>query len=54
VVRTAKPKAVFKYEADPDPLREYLHLVSCVQEATVQQERFRPKATDQEALKSKM
>ena len=54
MVCTAKPRAAFAYEPDPDPLRESLYLVSRVQEATVQQERFVRKATDQQALKNKM
>lgn len=51
---TSKPTVVLAYEADPDPLRESLYFVSRVQEATVQQERFVRKATDQQALKNKM
>jgi hypothetical protein len=35
------------YTPDSDPLRESLYLMSRVQEATVQQERFVNKATDQ-------
>ena len=42
------------YIPDSDPLRESLYLMSRVQEATVQQERFVNKATDQNLLKSKM
>ncbi|KAL7450401.1 hypothetical protein ACHAWC_002319 [Mediolabrus comicus] len=42
------------YTPDSDPLRESLYLMSRVQEATVQQERFVNKATDQNLLKSKM
>ena len=42
------------YEADSDPLRESLYLMSRVQEATVQQERFVNRAEAQDALKSKM
>ena len=42
------------YTPDPDPLRESLYLMSRVQEATVQQERFVNRATSQDALKSKM
>ena len=48
------PKSCFGYEPDSDPLRESLYLMSRVQEATVQQERFVRKATDQQALKNKM
>jgi len=42
------------YTPDPDPLRESLYLMSRVQEATVQQERFVNKATEQDVLKNKM
>ncbi|KAL9188091.1 hypothetical protein ACHAXT_006469 [Thalassiosira profunda] len=42
------------YTPDSDPLRESLYLMSRVQEATVQQERFVNRATQQDALKSKM
>lgn len=42
------------YTPDPDKLRESLYLMSRVQEATVQQERFVNRATKQEDLKSKM
>jgi hypothetical protein len=42
------------YTPDSDPLRESLYLMSRVQEATVQQERFVNRATSQDALKSKM
>ena len=42
------------YTPDPDKLRESLYLISRVQEATVQQERFVNKATMQQDLKSKM
>ena len=49
-----KPQAAFAYEPDPDALRESLYLISRVQEATVQQERFVMKASDQQALKNKM
>merc|ERR1719253_577557 len=42
------------YVPDPDPLREALYLVSRVQEATVQQERFVRNASRQEVLKGKM
>lgn len=48
----AQPAAA--YTPDSDPLRESLYLMSRVQEATVQQERFVNKATDQNLLKSKM
>jgi hypothetical protein len=47
------PKAL-AYTPDSDPLRESLYLMSRVQEATVQQERFVNRATSQEALKIKM
>merc|ERR1719253_1286964 len=40
------------YVPDPDPLREALYLVSRVQEATVQQERFVRNASRQEVLKN--
>ncbi|KAL3798249.1 hypothetical protein HJC23_000163 [Cyclotella cryptica] len=42
------------YTPDSDPLRESLYLMSRVQEATVQQERFVNRATSQDALKNKM
>ncbi len=42
------------YTPDSDKLRESLYLISRVQEATVQQERFVTKATRQEDLKAKM
>ena len=42
------------YTPDSDPLRESLYLMSRVQEATVQQERFVNRATQQDALKNKM
>jgi hypothetical protein len=48
------PPPAFAYEPDPDPLRESLYLLSRIQEATVQQERFVRKATNQQDLKSKM
>jgi len=50
----ATPTASYGYEPDVDPLRESLYLISRVQEATVQQERFVRKATDQKALQNKM
>ena len=42
------------YTPDTDPLRESLYLMSRVQEATAQQERFVNNAQTQDALKSKM
>lgn len=42
------------YTPDSDKLRESLYLISRVQEATVQQERFVSKASQQEDLKAKM
>lgn len=42
------------YEPDSDPLRESLYLISRVQEATVQQERFVRKSYNQQDLKNKM
>lgn len=42
------------YEPDPDPLCESLYLISRVQEATVQQERFVRKATSAQELQNKM
>ena len=42
------------YTPDSDKLRECLYLISRVQEATVQQERFVMKATLQQDLKAKM
>jgi hypothetical protein len=47
-------QSALAYTPDPDPLRESLYLMSRVQEATVQQERFVNRATSQDALKSKM
>jgi hypothetical protein len=44
----------FAYTPDPDKLRESLYLISRVQEATVQQERFVLKSTMQEDLKNKL
>lgn len=51
---TTNPNVSNGYEPDPDPLRESLYLISRVQEATVQQERFVRKANDQKALQNKM
>jgi hypothetical protein len=51
---TVCPKISHGYEPDPDPLRESLYFISRVQEATVQQERFVRKATEQKALQNKM
>ena len=45
---------VMAYTPDSDKLRECLYLISRVQEATVQQERFVTKATLQQDLKAKM
>ena len=42
------------YTPDTNPLRESLYYISRVQEATVQQERFITKATQQNILKNKM
>jgi hypothetical protein len=42
------------YTPDSDKLRESLYLISRVQEATVQQERFVSRATNQEDLRNKM
>lgn len=42
------------YTPDSDKLRESLYLISRVQEATVQQERFVNKSSQQEELKGKM
>lgn len=42
------------YIPDTNPLRESLYYISRVQEATVQQERFITKATQQNTLKNKM
>jgi hypothetical protein len=47
-------KPVMAYTPDSDKLRESLYLMSRVQEATVQQERFVNRATNQEDLKNKM
>jgi len=49
-----KPYSVLAYTPDSDPARESLYFISRVQEATVQQERFVRRATDQQALKNKM
>jgi hypothetical protein len=49
-----QPQRANAYTPDPDKLRESLYLISRVQEATVQQERFVSKATRQEELQSKM
>ena len=43
----------FCYTADADPLRESLYLMSRVQEATVQQERFVNGAAQQDVLAAK-
>ncbi|KAL7526162.1 hypothetical protein ACHAWF_001655 [Thalassiosira exigua] len=48
------PPPAKAYTPDPNPLRESLYLVSRVQEATVQQERFVRRASDQSALRNKM
>jgi len=42
------------YTPDSDPLRESLYFISRVQEATVQQERFVNRSTDQAELQQKM
>lgn len=52
VLTQAQP--ALAYTPDSDPLRESLYLMSRVQEATVQQERFVNKATEQDVLKNKM
>lgn len=52
VLSQAQP--ALAYTPDSDPLRESLYLMSRVQEATVQQERFVNKATEQDVLKNKM
>ena len=49
-----EPGRVYAYEADPDPLRESLYLMSRVQEATLQQERLVKRSTEQEVLQRKM
>jgi hypothetical protein len=46
--------AVLAYTPDSDPLRESLYLISRVQEATVQQERYIDRVLQQEILQSKM
>ncbi len=48
------PRSAYAYTPDSDELRESLYLMSRVQEATVQQERFVNRANKQEELKSKM
>mmetsp|Transcript_21638 Transcript_21638/g.52253 ORF Transcript_21638/g.52253 Transcript_21638/m.52253 type:complete len:284 (-) Transcript_21638:284-1135(-) len=52
IISTIQPAAA--YTPDADPLRESLYLMSRVQEATVQQERFVNRAARQDALKGKM
>ena len=47
-------KPAMAYTPDPDPLRESLYLISRVQEATVQQERFISRSTLQQELQMKM
>mmetsp|Transcript_10602 Transcript_10602/g.20465 ORF Transcript_10602/g.20465 Transcript_10602/m.20465 type:complete len:254 (+) Transcript_10602:251-1012(+) len=47
-------RPAYAYTPDSDKLRESLYLISRVQEATVQQERFVHRANKQEELKSKM
>lgn len=55
VIATARsPRPALAYTPDADPLRESLYLMSRVQEATVQQERFVERSAMQEELKSKM
>ncbi len=51
---TRSPRPALAYTPDADPLRESLYLMSRVQEATVQQERFVERSARQEELKSKM
>jgi hypothetical protein len=51
---TQAAQPAIAYTPDPDPLRESLYLMSRVQEATVQQERFVNRATEQDVLKAKM
>ena len=46
--------AALAYTPDIDPLRESLYLISRVQEATVQQERYIDRVLQQEILQSKM
>jgi len=48
------PSSANAYTPDSDKLRESLYLISRVQEATVQQERFVNRSTMQEELKGKM
>ena len=54
VVLTQSAHPALAYTPDSDPLKESLYLMSRVQEATVQQERFVNRATEQDALKNKM
>jgi hypothetical protein len=54
VIASTLPSPALAYTPDPEKLRESLYLMSRVQEATVQQERFVSKAATQEDLKSKM
>mmetsp|Transcript_24236 Transcript_24236/g.52279 ORF Transcript_24236/g.52279 Transcript_24236/m.52279 type:complete len:297 (+) Transcript_24236:162-1052(+) len=54
LVQTQSILPASAYTPDSDPLRESLYLMSRVQEATVQQERFVNRATQQDVLKSKM
>lgn len=49
-----KPDPACAYTPDPDKLQESLYLISRVQEATVQQERFVSRAKMQEDLQKKM
>jgi hypothetical protein len=48
------PSSAAAYTRDSDMLRESLYLMSRVQEATIQQERFVSRSETQEALKQKM
>ena len=54
IIATQRPQRSFAYTPDPDKLQESLYLISRVQEATVQQERFVNKSANQEELKGKM
>ena len=55
IIAVVSPQsAALAYTPDIDPLRESLYLMSRVQEATVQQERYIDRALQQEILQSKM
>ena len=51
---TINNQPAIAYTPDSNPLRESLYFISRVQEATVQQERFVNRSTQQDVLKNKM